>query len=306
MTPLEYETGVHNWKGLQPVLKEYEEWFHALLERLFYPDIFTKQPMLATPDSFVHWVASVSCSEDLHLDVVERLNALHSDLLNQADIVYGLTQDMGSRPKYDQFKELTTLFEEFVIYVSRLEKDFFLEDSGFDPFTGLRHKAMMRQDISREMERLARQGRSFCLAMVRIDHFENMRETLERKDFDGYVKLLSSLIKLSVRSFDDAYYAGNGVFALCLKQSDINGGISALERLQKELEYQKVLITFPDEGEKPLSISSCIAEPVVGADVDELIVRLKEDLDKAEFDDSDTVLRYRELSEVERFAQKTS
>ena len=214
-----------------------------------------------------------------------------------------IAKEQQKKPEYKQFRELITLFEEFTFQVRRLEKDFLIDGSGFDLLTGLRNKALLVPDVFREMDRLARQGKSFCLALACIDRFDGILKASPKDESDGYIKLLASLIKLSVRSFDDAYYMGDGVFALCLKQTDINGGFSAFERLRKELEYQKIVIQSENGEKKPLSMSCCIAEPVNGDDVDDLIQSLSDDLVGSEDDNVDSVLRYRELSALERYVQ---
>ena len=263
MPPLKYESKSEELEAFRPILQEHAQWFNDLLEHLFYPEVVALDAELRKPTSFAQWVVSANRGDAFRPEIVERLNALHSDLFNKASVLSEVAKETKKRPEHKQFRELVTLFEEFVHLVRRLEKDLLAEESGFDPSTGLRSKAMLTIDVSREMERLARHGKSFCLALARIDHFEKIVKIAEQGEIDGYIKLMASLIKISIRSFDDAYYMGEGVYALCLKQADITGGFSALERLRKELEYQDISVKSQDGQDKPLSMSCCIAEPVV-------------------------------------------
>ena len=141
--------------------------------------------------------------------------------------------------------------------------------------------------------------------LIKLDLFTDISKAAVEDEADGHIKLLSGLIKISIRSFDDAYYLDHGVFALCLKQADITGGFSALERLRKELEHQQITVVLPGGQEKSLSMSCCIAEPVIGDKVDELMANLSKDLAESDMENTDTVLKYRELSALERYVQET-
>ena len=305
MSPLEYEKINLELDTFGPILQEHGQWFHDLLEHLFYPGEYGADCELEHPTSFAQWVVSVNRDKAVRPEIVERLSALHTDLTSKATSLCENVKQTQEKPEYKKFKELVTLFEEFVFHVRRVEKELLVEESGFDSSTGLRSKTMLNKDVSIEMERLARQGKSFCLALARIDHFDNIIKIAQKSETNGYIKLVASLIKISIRSFDDAYYMEDGVFVLSLKQADITGGFSALERLRKELEFQKISVKILDDQEKPLSMSCCIAEPVIGDDVDELMNNLSEDLAELDMENTDTVLKYRELSALERYAQKS-
>ncbi len=303
MPPLKYENTNNFLEAFRPILQDHGQWFHDLLEHLFYPDEHSTDCELQAPTSFARWSVSVSQEKTVRPEIIERLNALHTDLFSKAAALCDVVNATGKKPGYKKFKELITLFEEFVFYVRRLEEDLLEEERGFDPITGLRSKSMLVGDVSREMERLARQGKSFCLALARIDHFAEISGIPGSEEGNKYTKLLAGLIKISIRSFDDAYYMEDGVFALCLKQADITGGFSALERLRKELEQQKISVRFSGKEERPLSMSCCIAEPVVGDVADELMYNLSRDLAESDMESTDTVLKFRELSALERYAQ---
>ncbi len=306
MSPLEYKKNSNNELDIfDPILQEHGQWFHDLLECLFYPKEYGNDCDLLKPVFFSQWVASENHGDVIRPEIVQRLNDLHADLFGKALFLCEYVKETGCKPEYKKFKDLITLFEEFIFHVRRVEKDLLVEESGFDPFTSLRNKAMLVGDVSREMERLARQGKSFCLALARIDHFDDIVKVSSEDEVDSYIKLLANLIRISIRSFDDAYYMGNGVFALCLKQADITGGFSALERLRMELENQKISVEFSDSKAKALSMSCCIAEPVVGDDVEQLMKNLSDELAESDMENVDTVLKYKELSALERYVQET-
>lgn len=292
------------WTKLLPVLDEHTAWFHDFLNFVFYSEFNTENTPLARPVSFLKWLESAKKDEGVQAEVVDHLVRLHNDLFLQSDTLLKLVQTTKKRPDNKVFQEFMTIHEEFVLCLRRLESDFMLEDSGYDPFTGLRNPSNLFPDIDREMQRLCRQGRSFCLALARIDNFETIEKSYSQSERKAFVKLVSDLIKLSIRSFDDAYHIGNGEFVLCLKQADIGGGFSALERLRKELEVQMIMLDI-ENRKKMLSMSCCIAEPVYGDNIQILLHNLRTDLNNTD-KKTDLVLEYFELSPLQRFIQEES
>ena len=298
-------TNNEHWNALLPVLEEHAAWFHKVVQCLFYADLDDISCMITKPTSFAQWFVQANRQDGgIQAEVVEKLSALHADLLKISDVLIYSSQETRERPSYKNFNKLLTVYEEFSLYIRRLEKDLMMEEGGYDLSTGLRSSKMLAKDFEREMDRIARQGKSFCVSMARIDNFDLLKAQSAHDEVDGYIKLISSLIKLSIRSFDDAYYMGGNEFILSLKQADVSGGIAALERLRKELERQDISVSTPD-GSLPLSLSCCIAEPVDGDKVDDLIKNLRVDLGKNEtMQKSDSVLQYYELSPLQRYVQQ--
>ncbi len=301
--PVDYKKN-DGWEAFLPVLDEHCQWFHDVIECLFYSHADESLKVINKPTSFAQWILCARKDDKIQLEIIEKLSAVHSDLFKKADELIDTLEKTGGKPYHANYKNFVTIYEEFMSYIRRMEKDFIREGSGYDSFTGLRSQKMLKDDIKRELHRLARQGKNFCLAIGRIDNFETIRKNASKEEVDGYIKLVSSLIKLSIRSFDDAYYMGEDEFILCLKQADLSGGIAALERLRRELERQKIVLDPSQNSQRPLSMSCCIAEPVEGDDVDELLYNLKDDLKNSDEERTDTVLRYRELSPLQRFVKE--
>lgn len=299
--PYDYNSAQRD--ALSIVLEEHSEWFCGLVKYVFYPDDGALSESITKPTSFAQWVVHANRQADMLPEIVEKLTALHADLFKRADIMVQGARDEGRRPRKNDFDQFITIYEEFMLYLARVGNDATAEGRGFDSFSGLRHRKMLVIDVQRELDRLARHGKNFCVSLAKIDKFDEIRRVTDQDEVDGYVKLVAGLIKLSIRSFDDAYFMGNDTFALCLKQADLAGGIAALDRLRRELEQQGLMIQI--DGQKThLSMSCCIAEPCVSDDVHELINNLKEDLKNTEHEREDTVLKYREMSPLERFVKE--
>lgn len=300
---LQYKENEH-WAKLLPILEDHTAWFHVLVQHFFYSENMDLMPELKKPTSFAQWVVYANREKDIQPEIVEKLSAVHADLFKTMDVLIYNMKETRVKPSQKDFQKFLTNYEEFLFYVRRLEKDLLLEGSGFDSQTGLRSKNMLYVDIKRELERLERQGKSFCIAFMKLDNFDLIRQDALHDERSGYIKLIAGLIKLSIRSFDDAYYMGGDEFVLSLKQTDVTGGVTALERLRRELEQQEVMLQLGgDGGEIPMSMSCCIAEPVGGDDVNDLLKNLRADLRNSKHEKTDTVLEYHELSPLQRYVQ---
>lgn len=286
-------------KALAPVLDEHGEWLGRVMRRVFYPELEQVIDTLAIPDSFRVWSLSAGQDETLGVDVLEGLKRLHADLAAAGAALVQESSAAKSKPDFKKFDAFITLYEEFIAHVRRLDRDLMASGNGIDVLTGLRSRQMLMKDLEREMERRARRGRPFCLALARVDHYAEMKANLPQEDYETVIKAISAIIKQCMRSFDDAYRLSNGEFLMSLKQTDKTGGAAALTRLRKLLEENAPYYTMNGQ-EKRLTMSSCVAEPQPGDDFETMMGNMRQDLDRFG-GDAETALEYIEMSPLERF-----
>jgi hypothetical protein len=103
-------------------------------------------------------------------------------------------------------------------------------------------------------------------------------------------------IKKCMRSFDDAYYLGQGEFMLSLKHADKIGAKAAINRLQAFLDGD-------EENKSKMTMSYCFTEPSVGDDILELTGNMRQDLID-HMNDENVVLQLTEISALERYASQ--
>jgi diguanylate cyclase len=282
-------------KDLTPALQDCTEWFMQLVRHVSYPG---KTKAVGKPASLGAWIDAAE-RDKFQPEVIKKLKSIYRDLVAQAESLAAQAGKTKAPPEYKDFDKLITCYEEFIDHVRRLERDCLLENSGLDPLTGLRSTAVIRKDFKREMERLARQGKPFSLALVKIDNLDSSDNDESIKEA---VRAVAGLIMRSLRTFDDAYRLENNEFMLALKQADMTGGIQALERLRKELIKQDAEIVV--KGKKtPLTLTSCIAEPMPGDEFDDLLDNLRVDLAAIGKDDG-AVFEYMEMSPQQRYLKK--
>lgn len=291
-----------NFKALTPILDEFSEWYGDLLRYLFYSDIQKNESLDKSRPSFEGWLKSVENSALIEAEAVKKLQILERDLYVLAANLCDAAHGGSIKPSIKDYDQLSNLYYALLNNLRRVEFDAFLEDSGIDALTGLRSKHTMNADIEREIERLARRGKPFCLALAQIDHYEDIAAEHGRTYAREITKTIAGLIKQSMRSFDDGYRLGSGEFILCLKQADVTGGVAALERLRKMLEAKDVRYTLGGR-ERYLSMSCCIAAPFPGDDVDTLIENLRKDLVTTE-KPANSLLEYHEMSDLQRYIQE--
>lgn len=292
-------------RAISPLIDEYAEWYGDVLRCFFYAEE-DLPPLDNNADAlFVKWRDTILNQEFVEQEAIERLSSLQAEMKETALSLCAAASEGRGKPSVADFDKFTNLFYSFISNLRRLEKDSVLEDSGIDVLTGLRSKNAMHADIDKELERLARRGKPFCLSLARIDNYEKIAAEHGREHAREFTKIVAGYIKKSVRSFDDAYRLGSGEFLLCLKQADVTGGIAALERLRRMLEASGTTYRLGGQ-EVLLTMSCCIAEPVHDDKVDDLIDHLRADLNAVETSSGGAVLEYHEMSDLQRYIQESS
>jgi diguanylate cyclase (GGDEF)-like protein len=282
-------------------LSEFSELYSDILGYLFYPESHKPDFVAKLNSSLNQWITTFTQSENIDLELQEKMSSLCSEFTTIFKAMSEHVAETNEKPDVKSFEQLSNIYDACINNLRRYERDSVLENNGIDALTGLRTKGVMKSDIEREFDRLARRGKPFCLAIARIDYYEGIAEEHGRTYARDITKKIAGLIKKSIRSFDDGYRLGSGEFILSLKQANVTGGIAALERLRKMLIAANIQYTIKGKP-KALTMSCCIAEPVPGDDFEALINHLRQDLETAD-KPVNSLLEYRELSELQRYIQ---
>ncbi len=278
------------------LVDEYAQWQLKLSCSLFYPGKGQKTSVLELPVGLTTWAESIDV-EKFGGKPLRNLLDMHESICAQAQALLAQASVRKEPPEYDTYMKFCEIFNEFMKRLGRLEREFISGAGEYDELTGLRSSKVLYWDIQRELDRLERDGKPFAVAMLQIDDFEKLQKNSQPQVLVDIIIKVSDMIKKSLRSFDDAYSLGSGVFILTLKQTESDGGVRALERLRKDLEKHS------DEG---IQLSSCIAEPVPEDDIPTLIQNLKSDLNsfEEEHEGSGSVMEYLELTPLQRYLKE--
>lgn len=300
--PLEYNA-TENLNEIMPVLGDHLLWYHELQKQVLYPHVY-KPSALERLASFHVWFHKAQNKEYVDRPALDALQKSYYHLHETAERVMGQVLSSRRAIGAPDFESIAGLHLDFCNRIREYERSSILEDGGIDALTGVRNWRQMRKDLKKELDRLDRSGKSFTVALIRIDQYDEIvREHSDEKAHE-YLKLVASLMKQSLRTFDDAYRTQDNKFVLCLRQSDISGGISALERLKELLEERAETINLAGRRER-LTMSCCIAEPIPENDVDEMLRNLNDDLENMK-NLAGTVLEYFEISPLQKFIETES
>ena len=282
---VEYEDN-DKFKALAGILEDYTEWFGRVALLVAYHGEEPVPVDMEEPSSFVSWLEDNNSSSGVSSSLIQPLLEIDSSLKGSGkNIIEILKSDR--KPSHSVFLEFKNLYSSFLSSIRRLEKDSALQVDGTDELTGIRPLHSVQRDIDKEMGRLERNGNPFALVVLRIDSFGKY------EDNQNNLLVATENIKRSLRPFDDAYYLDQGRFLLSLKHSDIVGAEVVVVRIQNFLEDD------PDNSSK-ITVTAILSEPVVGDGVQELLGRMKDDLNN-NLNSRNLVLKLLDVSPLERF-----
>lgn len=274
--------------------EEYGEWCLRAIRNALYPDADRSDMDLS--ESLRNWAAESSDSQAV---AVRRVMDLQSEMILAAREMMSKGLETQGKPPVELFDTFAEMYNSFILHLHRVEQEEAMSGSGVDMLTGLRSKTVLEQDMRKEMERLSRQGQVFSLALGRIDFFDEIKEQLGETVLDDAVTTVSGVIRNCARVFDEAYRLEENEFLVSLKQSDINGALSFLDRIKADLADHEFVIEI--NGEKCfLTVSFFVVEPVTNDDFMELIGLLRKELER-EKESVDVSARYEEVSPLQRF-----
>ncbi len=246
-------------KSIFQILDEHLAWFYGIVAGN------TAAPM---PTGFEEWIKGEE----------ERRETLAS-----------LYQSLKDMRVSDDLEEFAKLHGEFIRELRNAERQAVLAMEAREPVTGLGQPDLLARDYKIEMERLTRDGKQFCIALIAIDGFEDLK-----KEKDDVLQMLGATMKKSMRNFDEAYYIGENEFVMCLKQTDRAGAMAGLERLNRLLE---------EKGEG-VTVSSCLSEPPPGEELPQLLEYLRHDLYSFHGDQKGVIVECHDISPLQRFVSE--
>jgi len=284
--------------SITAIVDEYLSWYGEVYKNLFSAD--TQRAMTSAGGNLKSFLGSLSNEQIITKKRVKELLSEQENMLTAYEHLM-----MGQTLEETRFQQK---FEAFIGVLRALERDCVLEDNGLDYLTGLFSKRVLFRDLAKQLEKLSRKGQPFSIAYILIDRYDDIVQTMTEESTLPFTRKVAAMIRSSIRSFDEAYRAGPGEFVIILQQSDITGGLAALDRLRNQLNQEKLELEF-GEQKIPISLSSCVAEPVEHDTPQMLLDNLREDLKKAIAEGGNThgqILQYQEISPLQRYVQKES
>ena len=120
-----------------------------------------------------------------------------------------------------------------------------------DQLTGALNRRGLDAAFDRETKRLERSQSPLCVALLDIDDFKRLNDTMGHQVGDQALVHLCNVIRDALRPGDSVSRYGGEEFAILLPEVELEEAASTLERLQRELtkkfflyENDRVLVTF--------------------------------------------------------------
>ena len=120
-----------------------------------------------------------------------------------------------------------------------------------DPLTGALNRKGLEEAVEREISSVRRKDTPLCMALLDIDNFKKLNDTMGHAAGDSALAHLARVARESMRPQDTLARYGGEEFVILLPDTPLDKGIEAMTRLQRELTKkfflsgaEKVLITF--------------------------------------------------------------
>ena len=121
-----------------------------------------------------------------------------------------------------------------VIYVERSTQEL-NEKSRRDSLTGLLNHQAFHTRVDEELDRAKRYGHDLQVVYFDLDDFKLVNDTLGHPEGDRVLRVMSEMIKESIRESDIAGRIGGDEFVLCLVESNTLAAHMLLDRLRAQL-----------------------------------------------------------------------
>jgi len=112
-----------------------------------------------------------------------------------------------------------------------------------DYLTGLYNRRKIARELSKELGRSERYGRSFSIILVDIDDFKETNDTYGHNSGDAVLIKFAGIINKAVRDSDLTGRWGGEEFLVICPETDMNGAIALAEKIRSVVESSEFINT---------------------------------------------------------------
>ena len=210
--------------------------------------------------------------------IIEGLLAATSTVRNQIDA--SRADLVEARKKVEAYEARVSELEQQLSQVSTLVQK--------DPLTNALNRRGLEQAFQVESARAARYGTPLTLALMDLDDFKKVNDTLGHVAGDRALIHFVTTVHATMRPTDLTARAGGEEFSVLFPATDLKAAAEAVERLQRELAQRP----FAFENERMLlSFSSGVAQWQPGESLEDLMKRSDAGLYEAKRSGKNRVVR---------------
>lgn len=210
---------------------------------------------------FVDHVAHISDSTSGYHDKIEqaavRISAA-KNISELSDVIAEIVQETRSMQQSaarsrDDMVSLRSKVEESEREIERLQTEL-TETSKLvrhDQLTGALNRKGLQENLEKEVARMRRREGSLCIALLDVDNFKALNDSLGHQAGDQALVHLANVIRDTLRPQDSLARYGGEEFLIMLPDTRLEDGVAATTRLQRALtrkfflhESEQKLITF--------------------------------------------------------------
>jgi len=281
------------------MLDEYQVWFLKFLTYFLYSEDTKDSYDDAVLEKMDDWLEA-SKNGSFSNRSLEQLQAVHTDFKDKAQRYIRKFFERKFQPTHAAYLELMALFEEFISLIRRMEAERRSHQLPAIEDDYLRPPEFLKTDLQRELDRLARNGKPFCLAYVRLMHSENPEGGASFLKDPHILKVISDIFSEALRSYDDAYQFGDRDLVLSLKQIGTYDALSTMERLSQAVEAHGDEFQTEDGGTFQISLSYYVLQQNPNEGPEEILEILRNNLE-AQIGSDRKIFSYKETSPLQKF-----
>ena len=179
---------------------------------------------------------------------ISELSHLLDDIMQDTRLIRDNAQRshdelLGSRKQVQEAENKIKQLEQELAQVSELVHE--------DQLTGALNRRGLDEALERETSRADRNQSPLCVALLDIDDFKRLNDSLGHSAGDHALIHLSNVIKETLRPSDSVTRYGGEEFVLLMPDTGLEEAVKTIERLQRELtkkfflhDNERVLVTF--------------------------------------------------------------
>ena len=161
---------------------------------------------------------------------LEEISRIKNAIVKETEKIRDLSISLTQRMKELQEK-LTYLQER----VRELERS--LEETRkkvlTDPLMGIKNRRALKMRLKEMIGLFKRKGKPFTFLMMDIDHFKKINDTYGHSVGDKVLKAMASVIRKTLREYDELFRYGGEEIAAILPETKIEEGVKVAERIRK-------------------------------------------------------------------------
>jgi diguanylate cyclase len=200
-------------------------------------------------------------------DNITELSHILADIMQDTRIIQASAlrtheELVTTRKQANDAEERVKKLEQELEQVSELVRE--------DQLTGALNRRGMEETLDKEFKRIARTQALLSVALLDIDNFKQLNDTLGHQGGDEALIHLTRVIKDALRPSDSVARYGGEEFLIILPDTPMDMAMEILERLQRELTKKFFL---HNNERKLITFSAGVALHTAGEDQEDLIGR---------------------------------